>query len=172
MGFEVLPPSLEVWTEGWGGCCHGDGTLSPLLADAPTTLVLFYCHVMDRSLHIALPTSQTLSPAIPSSRLVRSESFLLQTSELGAVILRVAWGGGRWRDFFTLPPPLFCLSGTDAWSCYPAGWFSGHRGDNARGSWDGVCCACLYWKGVLSRRVREEVERKVALSKEWIVAAA
>lgn len=30
----------------------------------------------------------------------------------------------------------------------------------------------MYWKGVLGRRVREEVERKVALSKEWIVAAA
>lgn len=96
---------------------------------------------------------------------------MLQTSELGAVILRVAWGGGRWCDFFTLPPSLFCLSGTDAWSCYPAGWFSGHRGDNA-GYGMGCVGACLYWKGVLGRRVREEVERKVALSKEWIVAAA
>lgn len=61
----------------------------------------------DRSLHSALPTSQTRSPAVPSSLVVGSESFLLQTSELGAVILQVAWVGGRWCDFFTLLPSLF-----------------------------------------------------------------
>lgn len=44
--------------------------------------------------------------------------------------------------------------------------------EGKRGFWDGVCCACLFWKGVMGRRVGEEVERKVALSKEWISGTA
>lgn len=69
-----------------------------------------------------------------------------------------------------MPPSLFCLSKTCAWSCYPAGWItpSGHRGDNAV---YGMGCVVFVSEGVdgwASRRGRG----KVALFKEWIVAAA
>lgn len=68
---------LPLWKsgrEGGGCCCHGDGTLTPLLlAGAPTTLVLFYCHVMDPSLHthahlpLHLPAPFSCNPVFPSA---------------------------------------------------------------------------------------------------------
>lgn len=41
-----------------------------------------------------------------------------------------------------------------------------------RSLWNGARSGCLFWKGVMGGSVGEEVERKVVLCKQWIVAAA
>lgn len=104
-----------------------------LLADAPKTRVLFYCHVMDPSPHRHahnpphLPFPFSCNSVFPFGWV---GIVLLQTSGLGAVILRVA---GGWREVVGPPhlAPVAFLSESCAWNCYPAGWLSGHRGDNA-----------------------------------------
>lgn len=51
----------------------------------------------------------------------------------------------KWWDLAALLPWLFCLSETCTWSGYPAGWLSGHRGDNAG---CGMGCVVFVLEGV------------------------
>ncbi|XP_060511330.2 ligand-dependent nuclear receptor corepressor-like protein isoform X1 [Panthera onca] len=82
---------------------------------------------MDPSLHVHarrpphLPSPFSCNSVFPFGGV---GIVLLQTSGLGAVILRVARGGRRWWELPTVPPSLFCLSETYARSCYPAGFES------------------------------------------------
>ena len=149
MGFEVLPPSLEVWTE--RGCCHGDGNppptsphgrpddSGPLLLSCDGPFPAQHAHRSPhRSPHLA-------SPSAISSLLVWWESFCFKLLGSGLSFCGFLGGGVKWWDLAALLPWLFCLSETCTWSCYPAGWLSGHRGDNAG---CGMGCVVFVLEGV------------------------
>ena len=127
---------LPLWKSGLrGGVAMATATPPRplLLTDARMTRVLFYCHVMDPSSHRHAHRSPHLaSPsAISSSLLVGWESFCFKLLGSRLSFCGFLGGGVRWWDLAALPPWLFCLSETCTWSCYSAGWLSGHRGDNA-----------------------------------------
>lgn len=113
--------------------------------------------------HTRTSPSPPPGPVLLQSRLPfgcgrnRSRFKLLGSGLSFCGLFRVAGGGG------TSSPcrcRIFCLSGTYAWRCFPAGWFSGHRGDVAGHGMGSVVRVCFV------SGVREEVERKIALSAE------